>query len=234
MVDVTDASFQVDVLDRSATVPIVVDLWAEWCGPCKTLGPIIEKVVAETDGRVELAKVDVDANPALARAFQAQSIPAVHALVDGKVVDSFIGARPEAEVREFVHRLVAAPEPTEVERLLAAGVEASLRRALELEHGNEAAVVALAELLVGAGSADEALLLLERIPESPETRRVAALARTGASAGDDAGIEAQLAGLLQSVKADDEARTRFVDLLELLADDEARAVWRRKLSAQLF
>src|ERR1700694_2184199 len=107
--DVTDASFESAVLDRSTKVPVVVDLWAEWCGPCRTLGPILERVVAETGGAVELVKVDVDANPAVASAFKVQSIPAVFALRDRKVVDNFIGALPEAAVRQFVDRLAPAP-----------------------------------------------------------------------------------------------------------------------------
>ncbi|HVF13340.1 MAG TPA: thioredoxin domain-containing protein, partial [Acidimicrobiales bacterium] len=98
MVDVTDATFEHDVLDRSVEVPVVVDLWAEWCGPCRTLGPIIERVVAATDGRVELVKVDVDANPRISATFDVKSIPAVFALRDRRVVDSFIGALPEAQV----------------------------------------------------------------------------------------------------------------------------------------
>src|SRR5581483_2716713 len=101
-VDVTDSTFQTDVIARSATVPVVVDLWAEWCGPCKTLGPILEKVVAATNGAVALAKVNVDENPRVAQSFQVQSIPAVFAIKDGKVVDQFIGALPEAQVVEFV------------------------------------------------------------------------------------------------------------------------------------
>ena len=111
MIDATDATFAEVAIERSKTVPVVVDLWAEWCGPCKTLGPILERVVAETDGQVELVKVDVDANPQVANAFRAQSIPAVHALVDGKVVDAFIGALPEAEVRAFVESLLPAARP---------------------------------------------------------------------------------------------------------------------------
>ena len=235
MVDVTDATFQTAVVERSATVPVVVDLWAEWCGPCKTLGPIIEKVVAETEGKVELAKVDVDSNPQIASAFQAQSIPAVHAVVGGKVVDSFIGAQPESAVREFVGKLSASPEDQEVDRLVALGDEASLRAALEIRPDAEAAVVALAELLVERGGTDEATELLGRIPETPEVRRVAALARTGGvPGGGDAEVEEKLAGLLETVKDDDHARQQFVDLLEVLADDEARAGWRRQLSARIF
>src|SRR5687767_1741927 len=102
MLDVTDESFETDVLVRSESVPVVVDLWAPWCGPCKTLGPILETVVASTQGRVELAKINVDENPRSGATFRVQSIPAVFALRDRKIVDSFIGALPEAGVREFV------------------------------------------------------------------------------------------------------------------------------------
>ncbi len=233
MVDVTDATFQTAVIDRSAVVPVLVDLWAEWCGPCKTLGPILERVVAETDGGVELAKVDVDSNPAIAQAFRAQSIPAVHAIKDGRPVDSFLGALPEAEVRAFVQRLLPPKELSEVERLVEVGDEASLLAALELEADNVEAVISLAELYAGEERGAEALALLERIPESPDTRRVAALARRGPVAAS--GIDGRLAELLRSVKADDDARREFVDLLELLADDDPTKVdWRRKLSAQLF
>ena len=157
MADVTDATFQTQVIERSATVPVVVDLWADWCGPCKTLGPILESVVAATNGRVELAKVDIEANPQIARAFQAQSIPAVHAMVDGKVVDSFLGAQPEAVVREFVNKLVMSPQEQQVEALLAAGDEQSLRAAVELAPSSTDARVALANLLIDSGDLDEVL-----------------------------------------------------------------------------
>ena len=92
VIDVTDATFASAVIERSMSVPVVVDLWAEWCGPCKVLGPILEKVVNETSGAVELAKVDVDANPQVAEAFKVQSIPAVFAIHEGKIVDTFVGA----------------------------------------------------------------------------------------------------------------------------------------------
>src|SRR5437763_16713286 len=106
--DVTASTFETAVLERSTQVPVVVDLWAEWCGPCKTLVPIIEKVVGETAGKVELAKIDIDANPGVAQAFRVESIPAVFAIRGKRVGDQFIGALPEAQVRGFVSRLAAA------------------------------------------------------------------------------------------------------------------------------
>jgi putative thioredoxin len=239
-IDVTDATFQTEVVDRSMTTPVVVDLWAEWCGPCKTLGPILEKVIDGTGGRVALAKVDIDANPGLAQAFRVQSIPAVFVAQGGKVYQGFIGAQPEQVVRQFVDSLL----PTEAEDALAtlveAGDEASLRQALEIDPGHEPAIVALAELLVGSGShaaTEEALALLGRVPESAETRRVAALARIGADAAAvvDDGAEAKLDALLGQLKDDEDARREFLDLLELLGPDDPRtAKYRRAMASRLF
>lgn len=232
-VDVTDATFETEVLQRSEQRPVLVDLWAPWCGPCRTLGPLIERVVDATDGQVVLTKVNVDENPEVSQAFRVQSIPAVYALRDGKVVDGFVGAQPEAAVQEFVDRLLPSEQDDEIERLLAAGDEASLRRVLELQADHEAAIVALGELLVSDGRADEALQLIERIPETPGTRHVAALARAGDVADDD--IEGQLDRLLDRVKGDDEARQEFLDLLELLGPDDPRTVsYRRQLTTRLF
>jgi putative thioredoxin len=235
--DVTDATFEAAVLERSSQVPVVVDLWAEWCGPCRTLGPIIEKVVAETEGRVELVKVDVDANPRVAATFQVRSIPAVFAIADRKVVDSFVGALPEPAVREWISRL--APAPTEVDLLVAAGDEASLRKAVELEPANDKAVLALAALLIGADTGDgrqEALGLLGRLPETAEVRHLAAQARVGdevAGAGD--GIGGKLDDLLERVKDDEAARQEYIDLLEVLGPDDPRtAGYRKALTARLF
>jgi len=233
--DVTDDSFETAVLERSTEVPVVVDLWAEWCGPCRTLGPILEKVIGETNGAVELVKVDVDANPRVAATFRVQSIPAVYALKDRKVVDSFIGALPEPAVRQFVASL--SSPPTEVDQLIDAGDEASLRRALELEPANDKAVLGLASLLVDKGEGDEALGLLARIPETAEVRRISALARVGDELdGPDGGdVEAKLNALLDRVKGDEEARQEFVDLLELLGPDDPRTPrFRKELTTRLF
>lgn len=232
MTDVTDATFQTAVVERSRTVPVVVDLWAEWCEPCRQLGPILEKVVASTKGQVELAKVDIDKNPGVAQAFRVQSIPAVYAMKDAQVVDGFMGAQGEAAVRDFVDKLVPAPELTEVERLVEAGDEASLRAALGIEPEDEAATLALAGLLIDDDRTQEAVELLERIPATPEVRRLLALVRIGSPDGD---VETELAGLLGSVKHDEDARQRFVDLLEVLGPEDPRtATWRKRLSAALF
>jgi putative thioredoxin len=235
MADVTDATFERDVLDRSVEVPVVVDLWAEWCGPCRTLGPIIERVVAATDGRVELVKVDVDANPRISATFDVKSIPAVFALRDRRIVDSFVGALPEAQVKAFVDKL--APAASEADRLVAAGDEASLRQALELDHDHPGAVIALADLLIDAGQVEEALELLKRLPETAEVRRVAARARlsAGAPTGSGVDIEGRFESLLGRVKDDETARQEYLDMLELLgADDPRTSQYRRALAARLY
>jgi putative thioredoxin len=234
MVDVTDDTFEQEVLVRSATVPVVVDLWAPWCGPCVTLGPVLEDVVARTTGAVELVKVNIDENPQIAASFQVQSIPAVFALRDGKVVDAFIGAQPEAQVAEFVGRL--APPPSEADLLVAAGDEASLRQALELVPDHPGAVAGLAALLIDQGRPDEALSLLARIPETTELRALAARARLAdqdVSVGAD--VAALLDPLLERVREDEAARQEFIDVLETLGPDDPRtARYRKALAARLF
>jgi putative thioredoxin len=239
MVDVTDASFEADVLQRSHEVPVLVDLWAPWCGPCRTLGPVLEEVVAATEGKVELTKVNVDENPQISSAFRVQSIPAVYALKDGRVVDGFIGAQPKPAVEKLVESLLPSAEEAEVDQLVQKGDEASLRAALERDPDHAGAVVALAELLVGDGRGDEALALLARIPETSETRRVAAQARLGSVDGEDAAgdddLTARLDGLLDRVKGDEDARREFLDVLELLGPDDPRtATYRKALTARLF
>jgi putative thioredoxin len=160
--DVTDSTFESAVIERSRAVPVVVDFWAEWCGPCRQLGPVLERGVAAREGKVELAKIDVDANPQVARAFAIQSIPAVKAFRDGQMVAEFVGAQPPAAVESFLDSLV----PSEADELVARGDEESLRRAVELEPSRAEAAVPLARLLHGRGDPDGALAILRRVPGS--------------------------------------------------------------------
>ena len=160
--DVTEASFQTAVLDRSSTVPVVVDFWAEWCGPCRQLGPVLEKAVAARNGTVELAKLDVDASPNLSRTYGIQSIPAVKAFRDGQVAAEFIGAQPPAAVETFLDSLA----PSAADDLVARGDEESLRAAVALEPTRADAAVPLARLLLARGDADGALALVREVPGS--------------------------------------------------------------------
>ncbi len=232
-IDVTDATFQTDVVDRSHQAVVIVDLWAPWCGPCRTLTPILEQTVGETNGKAVLVKVNIDENPAVSQAFRVQSIPAVYALKDGQVVDGFMGALPEHEVRQFVDRLLPTEADQQLAAMIAMGDEGSLRAVLEVDPANEDAIVGLAELLIVRGDNEEALALLSRIPESDRTRPLAAKARVGFVPHDD--HDATLTELLDRVKDDDEARQQFVDILELMGPNDPRtAQYRKQLTQRLF
>ncbi|HEX6021864.1 MAG TPA: thioredoxin [Solirubrobacter sp.] len=237
-IDTTDATFERDVLQRSYEHPVVVDFWAEWCGPCRMLGPIIEKAVAQRDG-VELVKVDTDANPMVSQAFRIQSIPAVKAFKDGKVVDEFVGALPPAQVEKFLDGLL----PSEADRLVASGTEADLRRALELEPGREDAAVALARLV----DREEALELLEnvsgfaaegmaarlRLEEDPEL----AAAFAAIDAGDtERGLDALIAAIPAAEgERREDLRRAVVGVLDSLGVEHPVArESRRKLASALY
>lgn len=232
--DVTDATFRTEVIDRSMTVAVVVDLWAEWCGPCKALSPILEKVIGETGGRVELAKIDVDSNPEVAQAFRVQSIPAVFALREGKIVDSFVGALGETQVREFIEKL--APGATVVDQLLDEGDESSLREVLERDAENLEAAVALGDLLRRSDRLDEASAVLEPFSGVPAAKTILArvkLQRDGVSLEGD--LDLVLEHLLERVSTDPGAKDSLILMLDALGPQDPRYVtFRRRLANRLY
>jgi len=179
--DVTERDFMERVVERSREIPVVVDFWAEWCGPCRTLGPALEAAIEKRQGEVELAKLDTDANQSLAAGFGIRGIPAVKAFKDGKVVAEFTGAIPPAQIEQFLDGIVPSP----ADKLAAADDEDSLRKALELDPRNGEAARKLARMLLDRGDTDEALELLDRFPGDFEAEGLAARARLLAEIGED-------------------------------------------------
>lgn len=261
VVDVTEATFQEQVVDRSMQVPVVIDLWADWCGPCKQLSPVLEKLAGESGGTWVLAKVDVDANPRIAQVFQAQSIPTVIAVAGGQPVEAFQGAQPEAQIREWITGLLDAqreqlpgikqaeqgaaepeepedPRFTEAEQALDsgdfAGAEAAYQRILEAEPNNEQAKVALAQVRFTARAENADPSAVERADAAPDDVDAQIAASEAELASQQ--VEAAFDRLVRTVKrtsGDERNRVReqLVGLFELFPAGDQRVTQARKALA---
>jgi putative thioredoxin len=256
VVEVTDQDFLQTVVEESERRPVVVDLWATWCAPCRTLGPILEKVAEERGGEFLLAKLDVDANPYTAGQFGVQSIPTVIAFKDGKPVDGFVGAIPEPMVKEFIDKIL----PTEADHGAQAGLEEELegdlddaeakyREALGADPGNRSARLRLGRVLADTGRDAESREMLMPLLPDPEAERVLSMleVRSWASTSEPGiltsakRLAAQgkykeaLDGMLGALRDDPDARRAMLDVFAVLGDDDPLvSEYRRKLANALF
>lgn len=223
--DTTDASFMADVVEASKTTPVIVDFWAPWCGPCRQLGPAIEKAVLAAKGAVKLVKVDIDKNPAYAGQLRVQSIPAVFAFVDGRPVDGFMGALPDSQVREFVDRVAKqGGGGSPVDELLemakeslelgdAGGAAQAYAQAIQMDPGNVKAIGGMARLYQQAGDLERAAEVLEMAPDGAKDPDIDAVRAALALAAEAPSETAEFEARILADADDHEARIEYAKAL---------------------
>ncbi len=242
--DGSDESFMQDVVDASQNVPIIVDFWAPWCGPCKQLGPLIEKVVKEANGAVKLVKINTDEHPQVAQQLRVQSIPAVYAFKGGRPVDAFVGAQPESQIRQFVKRLGGAAAPSPIQQALEqanAALEAGdpgtasqiYGQILAHEAGNVPATCGLAKCYIAGGDTTRATQLMDALPaeakKTAEVQQVIAQLELAAAAEKAKG---QFAGLLEKIAQDPNDHQSRIDVaVALFADGQQEAAMEQLLES---
>jgi putative thioredoxin len=223
--DGSDATFMADVIEASRAQPVIVDFWATWCGPCKTLGPILEKAVEAAKGAVKLVKIDVDKNPAVAGQLRVQSIPTVYAFVDGRPVDGFQGALPESQIKAFVDRLIGPPEAGEIDAVLEmaseslklgdlGGAAQAYAHAMQIDPQNVKAIAGLARCYLQGGDADRARDLVEMAPAGTKD---AELDSVRAALKLAEGAAAETRALEQRLQADPDDHAARLDLAKAFA-----------------
>jgi len=223
--DGSDAGFMADVIEASQTTPVIVDFWATWCGPCKQLGPALERAVEAAKGAVKLVKIDVDKNPAVAGQLRVQSIPTVYAFVGGRPVDGFQGALPESQVKQFVERLTGPAEPGEIGDILALAAESlqlgdlggaaqAYAQALQIDPANVKAIAGMARLYLQSGDAEQAGEVLAMAPPDAKDAELDSV-RTALKLASGASAETQ--ALEQRLQADPDDHGTRLELAKTLA-----------------